>query len=209
MLNQTMLGPAVHIRAEDAAQILMEGAQELFDADHLIQLAPSWKPGNSEWKNGGARSLLLNGTGGLLNHLETAYGPRGGQGLALRIGRAAFRCGMKRLGDAAGFGSTEFRLLPAPRRMERGLHVLASALSELTGDEITVRAEKNGWLWRMIPRVPKTAPHLESSCCLIVGLLQGFMSWAGGGRFYTVRETECRANGGPACVFFIDSRPVD
>ena len=204
-----MLGPAVHIPAEDAAQILMEGAQELFDVHHLPHWSPGWVPGNGEWKNGHARELLLDGAGSLLGSLEATYGARGGQGLALRIGRAAFRIGLNRLGEAAGFNSVAFRLLPAPRRMERGLYILADAIAELTGDEIAVRAEKNGWLWRMVPKVPGKGKHLKSSCCLITGLLQGFMSWAGGGRFYLVREIECRADGGPACVYQIDARPVD
>lgn len=204
-----MIGPAVHIHAEDAAQILLEGAQELFAVEHLLQWAPGLTPGNGGWKNGHARDLLLYGTGGLLHHLETAYGPRGGQGIALRIGRSAFRCALNHLGDSAGFTSVEFRLLPAPRRIERGLHVLAGAIADLTGDEITVEAETTGWLWKVTSRGPAQGQPLSSSCCLIAGLLQGFMSWAGGGRFYQVRETECRANGSAACTFLIDSRPVD
>lgn len=154
--------------------------------------------------------LSITQAGPFLRELEAIYGTSGGRGLALRIGRATFRYGLKHFGEQAGFRATEFRLLPAPRRLENGLRALARIIAKEWGGEIQVSDEGAHWLWRMEPgRSIAGSSSQGASCFLIAGLLQEFTAWAGGGRFYRVVETECLASGSPACLYRIEKRPLD
>ncbi|HET9910528.1 MAG TPA: 4-vinyl reductase, partial [Anaerolineales bacterium] len=47
----------------------------------------------------------------LTNMLEQVYGPHGGRGLALRIGRACFNYGLRQYGKQLGLMEMTFRLL--------------------------------------------------------------------------------------------------
>jgi hypothetical protein len=142
--------------------------------------------------------------------LETAYGSAGGRGLALRIGRAAFKYALNCFGDDHGLRSLEFRLLPAQRRLETGLRILSQMITEETGDRITIENEPDCWVWRQVSLAPNhKAPSGEKACYIQIGLLQEFLSWAGGGRFHKVVETSCRAAGNDSCLFRIDKKALD
>ncbi len=138
-----------------------------------------------------------------MHALKEMCGETGSRGLALRIGRAAFQYGLKRYGDQAGFRSMEYRLLPAPRRLEDGLHRLANIVEGEWGSNITVSDEGTFWQWRM------SRQAVTQDCFIIAGLLQEFTSWAGGGRFYRVLETECQGWGSPACTYRVEKKPID
>ena len=58
--------------------------------------------------------------------LEQAYGPRGGRGLALRIGRATFAYGLREYGSQLGLTEMAFRLLPLPTKLRVGPNPLPS-----------------------------------------------------------------------------------
>jgi hypothetical protein len=50
----------------------------------------------------------------------------------------------------------------------------------------------------------------ECMCHFNVGMLQEFLTWAGGGKIYHVLETECIAQGGSACTIRIEkSRSIE
>lgn len=135
--------------------------------------------------------------------LEEIYGQPASRGLALRIGRASFQYGLKKYGDQAGFRAMEFRLLPAPRRLENGLRSLAQIIARECGSSISVSDEGAYWQWRVDRQTT------AQDCFLIAGLLQEFTNWAGGGRFYRVEETECQACGSLACTYRIEKKPLD
>ncbi len=48
----------------------------------------------------------------LQESLEQVYGPQGGRGTALRIGRACFQYGLREYGSMLGITEMAFRLLP-------------------------------------------------------------------------------------------------
>jgi len=192
MANPTMQGDsniAVHILLESAHEILGER-----------KLLPSFDPENGN--NIGSSNVEM-----VLQALQDDFGVLGSRGLALRMGRAAFKYGLKYLGDQNGFRTTEFRLLPAPRRLETGLHTLAHIVSEMFHQPVTVADEHSFWIWRV--EHTRGNPQSELNCYWMTGLLQAFLTWAGGGRFFQVVETECWSSGGPACVFKIEKRPLD
>jgi hypothetical protein len=142
--------------------------------------------------------------------LEGIYGPAGGRGLALRIGRAAFKYARRCFGEETGLHSLEFRLLPPQRRLETGLVILSQVIADDTGDRITIENEPDCWVWRQASSTPdQPFQAKDHGCYLLIGLLQDFLSWAGGGHFYKVVETGCRAGVTGECVFRIDKKALD
>jgi predicted hydrocarbon binding protein len=134
----------------------------------------------------------------------------GGRGLALRIGRSSFKYLLQRHGNELGLNSADFHLQRAPQRMKSGLHLLASQVASDSSDRITISDDDTHWMWRS-ERCPVCWGRQEKAACcyLTVGLIQAFLSWAGGGRFYKVVENECRATGAAACSFWIEKKPLD
>ena len=199
-----MVQMTVRADSKVAVQILFEGAQEVLGTEGLQELKEQSSSGT------GADLQPLHEAAAFLDSLEENFGRPGGQGLSLRIGRAAFRYGLKHLGAQAGFQTMEFRLLPPSRRLETGLNVLARLLHEAFGDRIAVTDDGSHWLWHaeggVLCRGDSAGPN---SCYLMTGILQEFMTWAGGGRVYRVVEAECRASGSRACIFRIEKKPLD
>lgn len=182
-------------------QMVLEGAQELLGPEDL----PVWMkqyPSSSD--------LTAWDLGSMLAALEKTYGTVGAQGLAIRIGRASVRCALQRFGERVGFRTPEFRLLPSPLRIERGLRRLAALAKDELGFEITLTNAGPHWVWRSA-NSPFYGEHSSGglACYWTVGALQEFTSWAGGGRYYQVTEMECRSGGAPVCVFQIDKKPLD
>lgn len=188
--------------SDSVTQIFLEGAEDVLGAEKLRELLAGQLQDDLpiSWTNAAP----------LLWRLEATYGAPGARGLAQRIGRAAFKYGVNRYGEQAGFHAPEFRLLPAPRRIATGLASMAQVLGEECNDTISVIDEGSYWLWRS-ERCPVCQGHTapEPCCYLVVGMLQEFSAWAGGGRFYSVTETSCRSNGDPVCAFRIDKKPLD
>lgn len=136
--------------------------------------------------------------------LEAAYGPRAGRGMALRIGRACFKYGLREFGPELGLTDLAFRLLPLPVRLERGAHALASLFNELTDQKVWVEIDDEHIYWH-IERCPLCwGRHVEGpACSLAVGLLQEALYWVSSGKTFQVEETSCIANGAPTCTIVI------
>ena len=196
-----MIEPIVRNVSDIATQIFLEGARELLGVEQWSRFAVGYHASGMPEKTQ---------AGILSRSLEEIYGPAAGQGLALRIGRAMFRHGLKQLGDQAGFRAIDFRMLPAPRRVENGLYSLARLMAEYTHSKVVVADEGHYWSWRVEHCPVCQGFHANEPCCyLMVGLIQEFASWADGGHFYRVAEVACQAACADACVFHIDKRPLD
>jgi len=185
------------------AQILLDGAREILGME-LVQKVFQ-RIGHEDIPiDRGMRGVPVRlQVGPFFQALAEIYGEAGSRGLALRIGRAAFQYRLKKYCDQAGFRAMEFRLLPAPRRLESGLRSLAQIVERECGGKIQVSDEGAYWQWRV------TRKATTQDCFLIAGLLQEFTYWAGGGRVYRVEETECQACGSLACTYRIEKRPLD
>lgn len=141
--------------------------------------------------------------------LEKAYGPRGGRGLALRIGRACFNYGLREYGSQLGLTEMAFRLLPLPTKLHVGAKSFADLFNRHT-DQIVRLEETDYQISWIIERCPlcwgrKTN---DSVCHLAVGLLQESLYWLSGGKIFNVEETECIARGDPACTILVDKIPI-
>jgi len=142
--------------------------------------------------------------------LESLYGRLGGQGVALRAGRAAGSQVFRSFGVQMGLQALDYRLLPGPKRVRVGLSALAAKVSELSCNSFQVTENPEAWLWQVsFCPVCWQRQSEAPACYFIVGLLQEFLSTISGGKIFNVVETECRAVGGDACIFRIDKQVLE
>ena len=145
----------------------------------------------------------------LQSALELVYGPHGGRGLALRIGRACFKYGLKEYGSLLGLTETTFRLLPLPVKLHLGAKAFADLFNKHTDQRVRVEEGENSILWH-IDRCPLCWERKagEPVCHLAVGLLQESLYWVSGGKIFNVEETACIARGDSVCTITIDRIPL-
>ncbi len=194
-LNPDPVEPFDHIH-----KVLIEGVKEIVGPQDTRDLFLDFAP-----KTHGFPTLAE-----FHNVLNEYYGPRGGQGIALRVGRAAFQHGIRRWGEVTGLSGTSYRLLPFGRRISTGLVLIATVFSEASHTEVSVSEDEEHWFWQ-VEHCPAcdTQPAEGPMCYLLVGLLQAFMTWAANSRVYHVQEIGCAGAGAPACLFQIDKIAVE
>ncbi len=119
----------------------------------------------------------------LTDILEQAYGPHGGRGLALRIGRACFNHGVRQYSTQLGLTETAFRLLPLSAKIPAGAKAFAELFNNFTDQRVRVEEDSGNWLWH-IDRCPLCWERhsQEPVCHLAVGLLQEALYWLSGGK---------------------------
>ena len=132
----------------------------------------------------------------LQSTLEQAYGPRGGRGLALRVGRAAFKYGLKEYGSMLGLTEMAFRLLPLPTKLHTGAKAFADLFNKHTDQKVRIEEKDNKIFWH-IDQCPLCWERKaeEPICHLAVGLLQESLYWVSGGKVFNVEEIACIAHG--------------
>jgi predicted hydrocarbon binding protein len=145
----------------------------------------------------------------LLGSLEQAYGPRGGRGLALRIGRASFKYGLKEYGSMLGITELAFRLLPLPKKLTLGARIFADLFNKHSDQKVRVEDAEDRILWH-IEKCPLCWGRRadESICHLAVGVLQEALYWLSGGKVFNVEETACVARGDALCTITVDKTPL-
>ena len=145
----------------------------------------------------------------LIESLEQAYGPQGGRGTALRVGRACFQYGLREYGLQLGVTELAYRLLPLPMKLRVGARSFADLFNKQTDQRVRVEDNDGKLFWR-IERCPVCwGRHTnEPVCHLAVGLLQESLYWISGGKLFNVEETDCIARGDSACTILIDQTPI-
>jgi predicted hydrocarbon binding protein len=141
--------------------------------------------------------------------LEDMYGPRGGRGMALRIGRATVSQGMKNFGALVGMADPAFQALPLVKRQRIGLDALAAVFSRFS-DQITSVSETDS-AYQLTAEISPMAWGRNADrpvCHALVGITQEVLSYASGGYEFHVQEIVCRAAGGDQCVFKINKTPI-
>ena len=145
----------------------------------------------------------------LTEMLEQAYGPHGGRGLALRIGRACFNYGVRQYSTQLGLTQMAFRLLPLPSKLHAGASAFAELFNNFTDQRVRVEEEDGTILWH-IERCPLCWERKTQDpvCHLAVGLLQEALYWLSGGKVFNVEEKTCIAAGDQTCTIVIDQSPL-
>ncbi len=180
------------------------GVNAIFNLAHLPELIDNYPPDNLEREFNFADFSALNLA------LEEMYGPRGGRGLALRAGRAAFADALRNFGALAGVGDLAFKVLPLHAKLRIGIPSMAKIFSQISDQYSTVREEDDVFVYT-IHRCPVCWGRSGSDkpvCFIAVGLLQEGLKWVSGGNEFRVNESKCVAMGDDVCDFVIQKTPI-
>jgi predicted hydrocarbon binding protein len=154
-------------------------------------------------------SVPFDAISGSMRTLEEMYGPRGGRGLALRVGRASFQHGLREFGPLFGLTDLTFRLLPLQIKLKTGANSFAEIFNKHSDQRVHVEFDEKYIYWH-IDRCPVCWGRHTSApvCYLAVGVLQEALYWVSGGKFFHVEQTSCIASGNPTCTIVIDKIPL-
>ncbi len=180
------------------------GLNAILNLAHLPHLIDNYPPDNLEREFNFADFSALNLA------LEEMYGPRGGRGLALRAGRAAFADALRNFGALAGAGDLAFKVLPLQAKMRIGIPAMARIFSQISDQLSTVEEQENEFIYT-IHRCPVCWGRSGSDkpvCFIAVGLLQEGLKWVSGGNEFRVNESRCIAMGDEVCEFVIQKTPI-
>jgi predicted hydrocarbon binding protein len=142
--------------------------------------------------------------------LDAIYGPRAGQGIALRAGQACFKYGLREFGPMMGVSDLSFRLLPLPLKIKNGLTAFANTFNHHSDQIVRLEEYEQGFRW-IIERCPlcwQRETH-SAGCHLAVGLMQEALYWVSNGKNFEVIETACIAQGDQTCTLEISRKPLD
>lgn len=169
----------------------------------LSSLIDNYPPDNTE------RNFSFSTVSNLTEMMEQVYGPHGGRGLALRVGRACFNYGVRQYGVQLGLTEMAFRLLPLPAKLTAGANAFAELFNKFTDQKVRIEQEDGKILWH-IERCPLCWERHASEpvCHLAVGLLQEALYWLSGGKVFNVEEKTCIAAGDETCTIEIDQTPM-
>jgi hypothetical protein len=108
----------------------------------------------------------------LQSGLESVYGPRAGRGLALRVGRACLKYGLREFGPELSLTDLAFRLLPLQTKIKIGTEAFAALFNDHTDQQVSLERDEKYTFWH-IERCPlcwerqaeTPCCHLEVDCC--------------------------------------------
>lgn len=192
----------IHLKAiEDVMG--KNGLNAILNLAHLSHLIDNYPPDNLgrefDFADFSAFNLAL----------EEMYGPRGGRGLALRAGRAAFADALTNFGALAGAGDRAFKVLPLKAKMRIGIPAMAKIFSQISDQYSTVEERESVYIYS-IHRCPVCwGRHDEEKpvCSAAIGLLQEGLKWLSGGNEFRVNESKCFATNDDMCEFVIQKTP--
>jgi predicted hydrocarbon binding protein len=180
------------------------GVNAILNLAHLPHLIDHYPPDNLDKGFNFADFSALN------QALEEMYGPRGGRGLALRAGRAAFDDALRNFGALAGVGDLAFKVLPLQTKLRIGIPAMAKIFSQISDQYSTVAEHEFEFIYT-IHRCPVCWGRNSSDkpvCFVAVGLLQEGLKWVSGGNEFRVNESRCVAMGDPVCDIVIQKHPI-
>ena len=179
------------------------GVHAVLKLASLLNLVDNYPPDNRE------REFSFSTVSTLTDMLEQVYGPHGGRGLSLRIGRACFNNGVRQYGAQMGLTEMAFRLLPLPSKVSGGARAFAELFNTFTDQKVRLEDEDGKLFWH-IDRCPLCweRKSQEPVCHLAVGLLQEALYWLSGGKVFHVEEITCIATGDETCTILVDKSPI-
>lgn len=181
------------------------GVNAILNLAHLPHLIDNYPPNNLGREFDFADFSAINLA------LEEMYGPRGGRGLALRAGRAAFEDALRDFGALAGASDLAFKILPLHTKMRIGIPAMAKIFSQISDQYSTAQEAEQAFIYT-IHRCPVCWGRTGSDrpvCFVAVGLLQAGLTWLSGGRDFRINESKCIAMGDEVCEFVIPKTPKD
>jgi predicted hydrocarbon binding protein len=181
------------------------GVNAILNLAHLPHLIDNYPPNNLGREFDFADFSAINLA------LEEMYGPRGGRGLALRAGRAAFADALRDFGALAGASDLAFKILSLHTKMRIGIPAMARIFSQISDQYSTAQEAEEAFIYT-IHRCPVCwgRPRSDRPVCYVaVGLLQAGLTWLSGGSDFRVNESKCVVMGDEICEFVISKTPRD
>lgn len=146
----------------------------------------------------------------ILTTLRGAYGENAGLGLAQRAGGASFKYFQTQFSDQLKLTSLEMRTRPLHARLREGLKSMAACLNREFGMDLTFEERAGDWFLKVKDCAECTGSESQGPVCYFtVGLIQEYLGWCAGSKFYPVEETTCIARGDASCEFHISREPID
>lgn len=142
--------------------------------------------------------------------LEEMYGPRGGRGLSLRVGRALFADGLRNFGALAGVGDLAFKVLPLGTKLRIGLPAIAKIFSQISDQHSIVEERENEFIYTIhkCSECYGRRGQDKPICFIATGILQESLKWVSGGNEFRVNESKCMAAGDDVCEYVIQKEPL-
>ncbi len=149
----------------------------------------------------------------VLSTLRGEYGENAGLGLAQRAGGASYKYFQTQFSDQLQLTSLEMRTRPLYARLREGVKSMANCLTREFGMEVTFEERGGEWVWKAngCAECAECAGSESQGpiCYFTVGLIQEFLGWSAGSKFYPVEETACITQGDESCEFRISREPID
>jgi predicted hydrocarbon binding protein len=190
--------------SENPFQYLILGLQEILSPSDLEKLTTASFTGQNT-----SFSFDVQTVKKMRRTMNEVYGETGARGLLMCSGRAAFTHLLDQQGKELGFEQEVFRFASSKVKLKRGLELLAKWMGRIYSEEVSLVALEKIWSFEVKNQQGAAGEVGTGLCDFTAGLLQGFLFWAGGGKFYRVRETICSLASGDACCFAIDKSPLD
>jgi len=180
------------------------GMNAILNLAHLSNLIDNYPASNLE------RQFDFSDVSSLSVGLEEMYGPRGGRGLALRAGRAAFADSLRNFGAMAGAGDLAFKVLPLYAKLKIGVPAMAKIFSQISDQKTTVEDHDTEYHYiiHQCPVCWGRSGEEKPVCFIAAGLLQEGLKWLSGGNEFRVNESECVAMGAEVCRFVVQKEPI-
>ena len=180
------------------------GLNVLLNLAALSNLIDNYPPANME------RGFDFADHTAILVALEELYGPRGGRGLAVRVGRSIFKGMPDIFGTKAGITDLAAKELPLQEKMGIGLTSAAKTFSEVSDQLTTLQEVEDSFIWTIhhCPSCWSRQGADKPVCFVTVGFLQASLKWLSNGHEFNIAETKCCAVGDTICDFVIQKEPI-
>src|SRR6187402_2484205 len=138
------------------ARVILLGMEEVMGGNTLAgvlrlnsleNIAQNYPPATND------RTFPFETVSAIQTAFELAYGPRGGRGVALRVGRASFKYGLKEYGSMLGLTEMAFRLLSLSTKLRVGTKTFADLFNKHTDQKVSIEEQDGKILWK-IERCP-------------------------------------------------------
>jgi len=142
--------------------------------------------------------------------LEEMYGPRGGRGLQLRLGRVLFARGLANFGALVGASDLAFKVLPLQAKLKAGLPAVAKVFDSLSDQTSYVRDPGGEQYHYIIERCSMCwGRDVERAGGFIAaGIIEEALRWISGGRTFRVDQVTCIGHGHANCTFQVYKEPI-
>jgi hypothetical protein len=193
-LSDNMMTNSSSFEQEEIVRIFIGSMQEIMGEDDLQSILHSagLEPFSGHETTSLVRSINAASFTNGWQTLIAEYGLRGAQGVILRSGQVFFKDFLRSHGLETGLMAREFRSLPKPRRIRKGLGMLAALQEDfIPGTKISICEQSGNWLWetRQCEWCGRQTDNRDALSKFTIGIIQEFLLWTSGGKCYPVQET--------------------